>query len=259
MQNMLSEILSNLDLELFPLKKVTNIDLMNRVDKKFWFHTSELAELLETIKNDYFIQSVDGRKFQDYATEYFDTSDDRMYTLHHNGKLNRYKIRRRDYLDSNDHFLEVKLKNNQGRTIKKRVKSTVKETQFNEEEKEFLKKRSVYGDEELRVALKNRFTRLTLIAKDHPERVTIDTDIRFISSDKTISMGDLVVLEIKSERGDHHSPLKQYLRDKRIKPAGFSKYCIGRALTDRSLKRNRFKQRIREIGKMTGQTDLYNM
>jgi len=89
--------------------------------------------------------------------------------------------------------------------------------------------------------------------------VTIDTGISFISPDKTVDMENLVILEVKSEKNSDESSLKRYLRDRRIKPAGFSKYCIGRALTDSSLKRNRFKQRIREIGKITGHTDLYNM
>jgi len=259
MQNTFSDILADIKVETLSLEETAKVRLMNRVDKKYWFHVSELPSLLEAIKDDYYIQSVDGKLFQDYGTKYFDTQDNKMYTLHHNGKLNRYKIRRRDYLDSDDHFLEIKFKTNQGRTIKKRVESTVKAADFNKDENEFLKQRSIFGNDELQVALRNRFTRLTLIARNSPERVTIDTGISFISPDKTVDMENLVILEVKSEKNSDESSLKRYLRDRRIKPAGFSKYCIGRALTDSSLKRNRFKQRIREIGKITGHTDLYNM
>ena len=259
MQSIINDIMLEISIKTLPLEKATKVRLMNRVDKKYWFHASELPALLDAIKNDYFIQSVDGKTSQDYGTKYFDTPDNQMYTLHHNGKLNRYKIRRRDYLDSDDHFLEVKFKNNQGRTIKKRVESTVKAADFNKNENDFLKQRSVFGNEELKVALRNRFTRLTLIAKDRSERVTIDTGISFTSAEKKIELDNLVILELKAEKDSRNSSLKKYLRDKRIKPAGFSKYCIGRALTDSSLKRNRFKQRIREIGKITGHADLYNM
>ena len=259
MQNIMSNILSGIKLETLALEKAAKVRLMNRVDKKYWFHMSELPALLEAIKDDYYIQTIEGKTFQDYGTKYYDTADNRMYTLHHNGKLNRYKIRRRDYLDTEDHFLEVKFKTNQGRTIKKRVESTVKAADFNEDEENFLRERTIFGQEELKVSLRNRFTRLTLIAKDHSERVTIDSGITFVSPDKTIEMNNLVILELKSEKGSRDSSLKRYLRDRRIKSAGFSKYCIGRALTDNTLKRNRFKQRIREIAKITGHADLYNM
>lgn len=259
MQNTFSDILSGINLETLPLEKAAKLRLMNRIDRKYWFHESELPALLNAIKDDYYIQSVNGKTYQDYGTKYFDTPDNKMYTLHHNGKLNRYKIRRRDYLDSEDHFLEVKFKNNQGRTIKKRLESTVKAADFNDDEENFLRERTIFGNEDLKVSLRNRFTRLTLIAKDHNERATIDTNINFITADKSFTLDKLVILEIKSGKGNRESVLKRYLRDKRINPAGFSKYCIGRALTDHSLKRNRFKQRIREIGKITGHADLYNM
>lgn len=39
-----------------------------------------------------------------------------FYHDHHNGKLNRFKIRQREYMDTKTSFLEVKFKNNQRRT-----------------------------------------------------------------------------------------------------------------------------------------------
>ena len=52
---------------------------------------------------------------------YFDTDDYEMYRMHHAGRTVREKIRVRTYLDSLDTFLEVKNKNNHGRTKKKRI------------------------------------------------------------------------------------------------------------------------------------------
>jgi hypothetical protein len=259
MQSTPNNILSGHGFEQIPLEQATKVRMMNRIDKKYWFHVSELPGLFAAIKNDYLVQTIEGRESQQYATQYFDTVDNKMYTLHHNGKLNRYKIRHRDYVDSDDHFLEVKFKNNKGRTIKKRVESTSTLTDFNKEESEFLRKRTIFGDEQLGLSLKNQFTRLTLISKSFTERCTIDVDIRFMGLNKSIAMGDLVILELKSEKGNKSSPLKRYLRDARLKSSGFSKYCIGRVLTDPKIKRNRFKQKIRAIGKMLERPDLYNI
>ncbi len=259
MQSTSNNILSGHGFEQIPLEQATKVRMMNRIDKKYWFHVSELPALFEVIKKDYLVQTIEDRESQQYATQYFDTVDNKMYTFHHNGKLNRYKIRHRDYVDSDDHFLEVKFKNNKGRTIKKRVESTSKLTDFNEDEGAFLRKRTIFGDEQLGLSLKNQFTRLTLINKNFSERCTIDVDIKFMGQDKSIAMDGLVILELKSERGNNSSPLKMYLRDARLKSSGFSKYCIGRALTDTKIKRNRFKQKIRDIGKIMDKPDLYNM
>ena len=252
-------IVQDLGIQMLPLEEAAKVRMMNRIDKKYWFHASELPALLNAIKDEYMIQTIEGRHWQQYSTQYYDTSDSKMYTLHHNGKLNRYKIRRRDYMDSDDHFLEVKFKNNQGRTIKKRVESAVDAKEFTLDEGNFLRKRSIFSEEDLAPSLKNKFTRMTLINKDMSERCTIDIDLSFMGKDNEINMDALVILELKSEKGSKFTPLKRYLRDARIKPAGFSKYCIGRALTDKSIKRNRFKQKIRDIGKMLDKPGLYNI
>ncbi len=252
-------IVQGLGMQVLPLEEAAKVRMMNRVDKKYWFHTSELPALFNAVKNDYMIQTIEGRQWQQYVTQYFDTADNKMYTLHHNGKLNRYKIRRRDYIDSDDHFLEVKFKTNQGRTIKKRVKSTDKTEDFTDEEGKFICDRSIFCDEQLLPSLKNTFTRMTLINKDMKERATIDIDLIFSGVDQDVDMNALVILELKSEKGAKDTSLKRYLRDARIKSGGFSKYCVGRVLTDKNIKRNRFKQRIREIGKLLDQPDLYNI
>ena len=40
------------------------------------------------------------------------------------------------------------------------------------------------------------------------------------------------------------------LRQLRIKPSGFSKYCIGSVMTNRGLKHNMFKQKMVRISKL---------
>lgn len=255
----LNQLTIDLDMETLPLEEAQKVRLMNRVDKKYWFNISYLSDLLKALENDYYIQTINSKQWQQYATQYFDTADSKMYTLHHNGKLNRYKIRHREYMDTHDHFLEVKFKSNKGRTIKKRIPSEDNPKEFTEKENAFIGEKSIFSHEQLQPSLRNSFYRLTCINKDYTERCTIDTGICFKSDIKEIAMKDLVILEIKSEKGQGTSVLQRYLRDARIKPAGFSKYCIGSALTDPDLKRNRFKQKIRNIGKVINMPDLYNM
>ena len=62
----------------------------------------------------------DGKLIHDYKSLYYDTEDWKFYLDHHNGRVNRNKIRFREYVGSKLTFLEIKLKNNKGKTIKKR-------------------------------------------------------------------------------------------------------------------------------------------
>ena len=100
---------------------MSGISLMNRTDTKFVAGIERVRELLFMAKNDYFVQQTGGMRILSYYSVYFDTKTFDMYVAHQNGKLNRQKIRIRSYVDSGDNFLEVKTKNNRGRTDKKRI------------------------------------------------------------------------------------------------------------------------------------------
>ncbi|MGQ1785843.1 polyphosphate polymerase domain-containing protein [Saccharicrinis sp. GN24d3] len=232
------------------LSEMEQVKLMNRVDKKFWFHTNQLPALLDMISQDYFLLHINGQNLLQYSTVYFDTFESRMFAAHHNGKLNRYKIRRRSYVSSGISFFEVKFKNNKGRTIKKRIPSDFEVSDFTDQEVDFINEVTPFCHDELRPSLINNFSRLTLVNKNFKERCTIDLNLQFHQGDKTVSLDDLVIVEVKSDGRSSASPLLTTLRDQRIKPAGFSKYCVGRTVTDTGLKRNAFKGKIRSIEKV---------
>ena len=90
-----------------------------------------------------------------------------------------------------------------------------------------------------------------LSASATAERLTIDTNLRFhnFTTDTVCALDGLVIIELKRD-GQTFSPILELLRQLRIQPAGFSKYCMGMALTDGELKKNRFKPRLRMINKM---------
>lgn len=80
------------------------------------------------------------------------------------------------------------------------------------------------------------------------ERLTIDSDIRFhnLLNDRRDCLKGLAVVELKRD-GRTPSPARELLHGLHVHPSGFSKYCIGCALTDSRLKQNRFKPRIGRI------------
>ena len=231
------------------LEDIANVRLMNRADTKYWFHKNQLSPLLESVQGQYFILQMHEKVALPYSTMYYDTKTDGMFTAHHNGKGNRYSIRRRSYVSSGISFLEVKFKNNKGRTIKQRIPANFDRRDFNEEENSFIKSITPFSAINLSSTLLNNFSRITLVNKNFKERCTIDFELRFAQKGKYIALDNLVVLEIKSDRSSSKSPLSKTLRNHRIKKSGFSKYSIGRSILETNLKRNAFKEKIRMIEK----------
>ncbi|MFI3315054.1 MAG: polyphosphate polymerase domain-containing protein [Rikenellaceae bacterium] len=230
------------------LLEMDGVKLMNRTDRKYWFNALHLAELLEDVIGDYYLLDIDGERNQAYSTIYFDTPVDRMYTDHHRGKMNRYKIRRRNYHVTNSSFLEVKFKNNKGRTAKVRCSSDYSNSGFSVKDDEFIKASTPFSSEQLQKVLENRFRRLMLVSKAMNERCTIDTELQFVSNNNEIKLSTLVIVEVKSD-GKNYSPIIDALSKRRIKSSGFSKYCMGRSVTDDSLHTNNFKLKHRQIEK----------
>ena len=242
------------------LDEMSGIRLMNRTDTKFVTTRPMLEKLLMMARDDYFAQDIDGSRIASYYTVYFDTPDCNMYTVHETGHTNRQKLRVRSYVDSHLNFLEVKTKNNRGRTKKKRVSlddfNPDDSSTFNVQHsafKEFLNTYLRYDPQTLSRQLENRFSRITLVNKGKTERLTIDTNLRFhnVATGCDRSMDDIVIIELKRD-GLVFSPILHMLRELRIKPHGFSKYVIGSALTNHQLHCNRLKPKVHDIERLLG-------
>lgn len=252
--NKIDERISELLEQLNPitLEEMSGIRLMNRTDTKFVTNKRKLAQLLELAQGKYYAQFNNGSRIADYMTTYWDTDSHHFYLEHHNGRAPRQKVRVRTYMDSNDTFLEVKTKNNHGRTKKKRIEVSGQEiTQERERADEFLSGLVHRELGDMHPAVRNRFHRITLVNYGKTERLTIDFDIRFqnFETRDEAGTGELVIIELKRD-GNVYSPVLEILHRLRIKPSGFSKYCIGSVMTNQGLKRNLFKEKLVRIGKL---------
>ena len=104
------------------LDKMDKVKLMDRIDSKYMFTLQMLPGILEASKTHYYVTSINDQRYSSYESVYYDTDDYSLYHQHHSGKLNRCKIRQRTYTESKLNFLEIKFKNNKGRTTKTRIK-----------------------------------------------------------------------------------------------------------------------------------------
>ncbi|MCF0202142.1 MAG: polyphosphate polymerase domain-containing protein [Bacteroidaceae bacterium] len=227
-----------------------SVKLMNRTDTKFVTTMRQLKSLLEMARSQYYAQEIDGVRASNYHTLYFDTGDTAMYRNHHNGHLTRQKVRIRTYSDSQQHFLEVKTKNNHRRTKKKRVETEYDDNAITDHT-DFLEKYLWLDSNLLMPVIENKFRRITLVNKGLTERLTIDFDLEFrsVSNGRQVKLDKIVIIELKRD-GLKPSPVLAMLNRLRIQPMGFSKYCMGMAMCNPDLKQNRFKPRLHRIEKL---------
>ena len=143
---MTSAIHNNLkDFNPISLDEMNTISLLRRYDQKFTLNTSQFQEVFPLLAKNYHCLTIDNQQLFEYTTDYYDSNDYSMFHNHHNGKLNRYKIRFRDYNNTKNSFLEVKFKTNKGETIKSRQEIAYKSREFNLENNKFIGENSPYN------------------------------------------------------------------------------------------------------------------
>jgi hypothetical protein len=230
------------------LDEMDNVKLMDRIDSKFILPFSDLRPIVAELNGSYRILSIQDKKVFGYRTDYFDTPERVMYMDHHNGKLNRYKIRHREYVDTQLGFLEVKFRSNKGRITKERIEDRSADPQlFNG----FIAAHTPYNPVNLSLTVINHFNRFTLVDNALRERVTIDFNLVFSGNSRDVLLKDLVIIEIKQDHVDKASTVFQSLKKHSLRPTSVSKYCVGLTLLNNDQKANYFKQTIMQINKLS--------
>ncbi len=236
------------------LEEMDSVKLLNRIDSKYLTDEHTLTEILEdAAAAGYRALVTEGSKVASYDSVYFDTPGLKMFLDHHNRRLVRQKVRTRMYVASGVTFLEIKRKNNHGRTKKKRTQISRDDfSDFSSDARacEYLAAHSWFTAPELTPSLETIFKRITLVNPAMTERLTIDSSLGFVNlrNGNTASLAGGVVIELKQD-GRAGSPMKGILLDHRVKPIRVSKYCVGITLTDPVVKSGRFKVKIRKIEK----------
>ncbi len=238
------------------LEEMNAVKLLNRIDTKYLTDETTLALVLADARaKGYRILEADGLKISPYNSVYYDTDGLRMFLDHHNRRLVRQKVRTREYMASGLAFLEIKRKNNKGRTKKKRTgipAGEMMDFRSDTEATAYLAKHSAFSADELRPELSTAFDRITLVNPGKTERVTIDTGLGFdnFRTGLKASLGTAVIIELK-QSGRGFSDMKRILLGRRVKPVRMSKYCIAVTLTHPGVKHGRFKPKVRAIEKLT--------
>ncbi len=243
--------------------------MLERLDHKYVVRASVLARAAPRLETRFDVLEIDGRRSFTYETCYFDDPQRRSYFDHHQGRRRRMKVRVRRYVEAGLYFLEVKLKDKRGVTVKRRLPVDASQSvALDARSRAFVAAawREQYGDDyhdehhdacgrasrrPMEPVLQMSYRRITLVAREGGERMTIDTGILFLGgrdAHQTHRTDDATfVVETKSARG--RGIADAVLRAQHQHPVdSCSKYCVGMSLTGAVPRFNRFRPALRMLG-----------
>ena len=232
------------------LGEMDAVQLMNRTDTKFVFHTSILGELLDMSWEQYRVLQIDEIRTFQYNSLYYDTENLNLYLAHHNGKRPRFKVRFREYVETGTVFLEVKRKTNRERTRKCRIEVEKTEMELSDRSIEYIEEQAPLQASLLIPALWTIFRRITLVGRNNPERITIDHDLSFRHGDLEKQLPFLTICEVKRDSFAGSTDFMKNLGELSIHPGNSSKYCLGTVLLKDHVKYNRFKPNILKLNRI---------
>ncbi len=228
--------------------------MLERLDNKYVVRRDVLADALRELAGGFDVLQIHGRRAFTYDTCYFDDPSLSSYFDHHQGRRRRAKVRVRRYVDARQCFVEVKLKDRRGATVKRRQAhdfdafDRLDAKAIGHVERAYA---GLYGEpfgRPLVPVLRMTYRRMTLVARNGGERMTIDSGLRFFGDRASNGTDDDVfIVEAKSAHG--HGIADRVLRGLHQHPtAACSKYCVGLCTVGAVERINRFLPALRKLG-----------
>jgi VTC domain len=228
--------------------------MLERLDNKYVINTEVLRKSIADLGEVFDVLEIDGKRSFHYDTRYFDGPGLECYFNHHQGRRKRCKVRVRTYADAGLCYLEVKLKDKRGVTVKKRKKC--QRRAYAELPRELMSfvdgcHEDLYASPlpfRLGPSLDIAYRRITLVAREGGERLTIDGGLEFVRDEQHERIDDdLFIVETKSRNGNGLAD--KVFRSLHQHPANScSKYCTGLAMTEAALRSNKFKSTMIKMG-----------
>jgi hypothetical protein len=223
----------------------TKANMLTRLDNKYIVRESISATGITKLRGAFDVLTIENRTSFGYHTIYFD-SKKICFDEYAQGKRQRFKARTRVYQDSDNlAFFEVKL-SGKGQTDKFRVRCDSREhgvltsdflTFLKEKYRDQYKKEFPYT---LTPSVSTSYKRVTLVAKNGGERLTIDYDLVFeVDGKELVLPKNFAIFETKSKNGN--GVADKILRQEHIKAVdGCSKFGLATALSGKVLRYNKF-------------------
>ena len=209
--------------------------LQRRTDNKYLVPVEDLSGILGGLADRHDVLEIDGERVFDYESTYFDTPSLRCFHDHIEDRRPRFKARTRCYVSTGDCFFEVKVKHEDGETTKRNVDhdpDTRAELAPAGRDLlgEALPECGIEAPDDPTPSLVTAFRRVTVVARDRPERTTFDFEVRLCDPDGEAARLDpgFAIAETKTAEGD--GLWDRALTDAGLEAVSLSKYRIGTGL-----------------------------
>lgn len=253
--------------------------LMTRVDRKYLVPLEVAASLLPALDGGLRVLEIEGRRTFGYRSVYYDTAELAGYRAAATGRRRRFKVRRRDYLDTGASYLEVKTRTGRGESRKHRAPvptgmgepaggmpasgmsidgmpaggvsvsgdGALAGSQLAYVREILQMDGCPAPDAPLLPVLATTYDRTTLLIEDEDSRVTIDGELTWSdpSGARRRTLQDLVVVETKA--GSRPGAADRLLWAQGHRPLRLSKYATGMALLRGDLAANRWHRTLTTV------------
>lgn len=230
------------------LDDIVGAPMSNRFEAKFAAALDAMDRILEAChRARYRVLEVARCPIQRITTAYFDTPGLAYYHAHLRDRAVRTKVRTRHYDATGACFVEVKLRQNTGRTFKHRTPVDADAGPHHSA--------SQLLPDEARAAIqavasepvvRTRFNRITLVDEAAEERVTLDTGVELQAHGGSLFFAGVIFVEVKQHR-PRPPAFHRAMQAPRLRESPMSKYCLGVALLHPRVKHNRFKPQLRAL------------
>lgn len=229
---------------------LTLAPLMTRVDRKYLIPAADVPVLIDAFRDRARVLEIGRRREFAYRSTYFDSPGLVCYLDSARRRRRRFKVRIRSYVDTGQHYLEVKTRGPRGSTVKQRAACAGPATWLDLSSREFVQAvlaRARIADNEIvrfGPTLSTSYRRTTLFVPAAGSRVTVDTELAWtLPGGATLDLPALAVVETKSPRAV--SDVDRLLWSLRHRPRSISKYATGLAALRPDLPAHRWQPLLR--------------
>jgi hypothetical protein len=234
---------------------VDHAGLLTRVDRKYLLSRADAEVLVDLLPDQARVLDIDGVRVFGYRSTYYDTDAWTSYRGAAQKRRRRFKVRRRVYLDSGQHWLEVKTR--QGRfTVKERVAVDPGEGRWGglyAPHAQFVADRLAAAQvppvdpAALHPAVETSYRRATVLLPGDAARLTLDTALTWTNARTGGALGapDLVIVETKTAGAPCGAD--RLLWSLGTRPAKVSKYATGVAVFHPELPQTKWRRTLRRL------------
>jgi hypothetical protein len=217
--------------------------MLEHLDNKYLVRGEVLREAVAEFASVFDVLEIDGKRAFTYDTCYFDDAELHSFHDHHQGRRQRIKVRVRHYVDAALCFVEVKMKDKRGITVKKRLPCSL--TQYGQLDDAALAHvekchSSLYGrpfGRALAPVLQMRYQRVTLVAREGGLMVGLgetDEEVLAVMRDMRAHHIDMLTIGQYLAPSGHHLPVRRYVHpdtfkmfEREAQAMGFTHAAVG--------------------------------